>query len=169
MTRSYTHEKIFGSYTPNKTRESIAEAEEKCKSYGFIPKASPSPSPSLTSSPIPSPSPSHSPSPHPPAGFPGRGRPAPSSPGWAAGGKSGLYGAGGSKRGSLTPPRPNDGSAILEVTCQRRQRRQRRERERIPLCPGGSPPCSGRLRSSTSKYCRALGKRCSEIYRMFIT
>lgn len=65
----------------------------------------------------------------------GGGGPAPSSPGWAAGGKSGLYGVGGSKRGSLTPPRPNDGSAILEVTRQRRQRRQRRERANSPL-PG---------------------------------
>ena len=44
VTNSYKYDTIFGSSPPNRTRESIAEAEEKCKSFAK-PKPSPYPSP----------------------------------------------------------------------------------------------------------------------------
>ena len=52
VTNSYTFGTIFGSYTPNTTIESIAEAEEKCKSFAK-PKPSHSPPPSRSHSPLP--------------------------------------------------------------------------------------------------------------------
>ena len=42
VTSSYTHGTIFGSYTPKKEEESIADAEEKCRSFAYKPEASPS-------------------------------------------------------------------------------------------------------------------------------
>ena len=42
VTSLYTYNTIFRDYTPKKDSSSIAEAEEKCKSYGYKPEASPS-------------------------------------------------------------------------------------------------------------------------------
>ena len=106
VTSSYTYETIFGNYTPKKDSSSIADAEEKCKSYGFIPKASPSPSPLPTPSPSPSPSPYPSPTAsfQPTASYSGRGRPN-SLLSWMA--RIGRQGIGSLRRGELQTGEPD--------------------------------------------------------------